>query len=295
MNRGNILITGSNGSIGSLLLLRLLKSREYSLFSADIDESTHPHSEIRHFVLNNLDYSEIFNNVEINYVVHAGAQTQVSLAELDPMRTFDMNVRSTLNLLHALDMDKLNKFIYLNSGGSIYGNLSEIPYSELSPINPSGFYGISKFMGEELVKFVCERNSVSWVSLALSNVYGFPVKPNFPNIIIEKLRTESVLEIYGTNSTRDYIHVDDVIHAIECALKSDSTGRFNICSGIETSNIELATHIASLMNCELMFTANLPRQGEVHRSCLSNIKAMYELNWEPQISLSEGLASLLKM
>lgn len=280
-----VLVTGSEGFIGKKTVERFRKDG-HDVFTLDVLGSENQHFLID-LVTDNL--KSVFDTCRPELVIHTAAQTDVSRSFDDPRQDFEINVLGTINLLQA--GQEIKNFIYLHSGGAVYNSNANLPLTENSDELPVSPYGASKRAAEDLVRIICEKHSISWTSLALSNVYG-SVRENPKGVIYQfwrNLMLNQVCEINGPDVTRDFVYVEDVVEAIVLASNANLNTRLNISSGKEISLIELYSLI-----CEEMGKKNKPifleeRNGDVTRSCLSNARAKSLLNWSPKTSLIQGL------
>ena len=284
----NVLITGSNGFIGSQLAL-FLESKEYRVWKLD----RYFHSQMQGQLcidISRKNEFEAISSMRFDAIVHCAAQTDVRKSVEDPTLDLMSNGLGTLNLLEFAAQIGVANFVYINSGGAIYVN-EELPLSEKSFIAPSSPYGISKFVGEEYVRILSAKFGFEWSSLALSNVYGDVVK-NKKGVIYEftnsLLRNKTPI-IYGKEITRDFIYVDDVIRAIEKSLVASTQCRVNISSNLETSIYEIYDLVAGQLNSKIKPEIKAPRFGEIMRSKLDNSLAREKLDWNPLVSVIDGV------
>jgi UDP-glucose 4-epimerase len=285
-----ILVTGSEGFIGRKAVERF-RQGGHEVFTLDVLGSGE-----QHFVVDLVcdDLKRIFEICRPELVIHTAAQTDVSKSFEDPIRDFEINVLGTLNLLLA--SQKIKTFIYLHSGGAVYDSNATLPLTEKSNEFPVSPYGASKRAAEDIVRIICEKNSISWTSLALSNVYG-DVIDNPKGVIYQfwhNLMSNKSCEINGPSVTRDFVHVEDVVDAIVLASSAKLNTRLNISSGHEISLIELYDQICEIMGMETPPILRKERKGDVTHSCLSNARAKSLLNWAPKTSLAEGLNKSLR-
>ena len=280
-----VLITGSEGFIGKKAVERF-RNDGHDVSTLDVLGSGH-----QHFLVDLAcgDLKKIFEACRPELVIHAAAQTDVSRSFDDPRRDFESNVLGTINLLLA--SRKVESFIYLHSGGAVYDSSANLPLTENSVECPVSPYGASKRAAEDLVRIICERHSISWTSLALSNVYG-SVRENPKGVIYQfwrNLMSNQACEINGPDVTRDFVYVEDVVEAIVLASSAKLNTRLNISSGKEISLIELYSLICEEMGKEDKPILLEERKGDVTRSCLSNARAKSLMNWTPKTSLTQGL------
>ena len=289
-----ILITGAKGFIGSSLLGFLQPEHGFKIFTSDITDG-----ETIDYVadLQNLESLRFVKEISPEVVIHLGAQTSGPASFLDPLHDLSVNAIGTMNLLTALSDVRVKNFIYVNSGGAIYGSGSLLPIEENSPTNPESPYAISKLTGEHITQYFAERYGMEWSSLALSNCYGnFSLNPKgvmfeFHKHLVENLQSN----IYGKDVTRDFVYIDDVLEAIKLAIFTPTNCRVNISSGKEITLESLYLLMSSILGKDIQPRILDPIRGQVFRSCLDNERAGKLLGWEPKFTLEQGLRRILKI
>jgi UDP-glucose 4-epimerase len=288
----NVLVTGSTGFVGTEVSQKL-ESNNFKVWRLDKNISI---EDDNHFCID-VSSKEDINRIPkfgFDAIIHCAAQTDVRKSVEDPTSDLFANGLGTLNLVEFAAASAVKNFVYINSGGAIYGT-EELPLSEKSPVAPSSPYGLTKFLGEEYVRILCTRYGIQWSSLALSNVYGDVIKNN-KGVIYEFARKISLNEvpiIFGEGVTRDFVYIDDVVKAIEIALNKPTSCRVNISSNTETSIEEIFLIVARELKASIKPLHEASRFGEILRSRLDNSLAKKCLDWEPSVSISEGVAKSL--
>ena len=142
----------------------------------------------------------------------------------DPFFDFDTNALGTLNLLYAAVNNKVDKFIFASSNAPL-GNQSP-PLSEGKAPKPLSPYGASKLSCEGYCSAFNGSYGLKTVVLRFSNVYG-PYCLHKQSVIAKFIKngiSKGELTVYGDgNQTRDFIHVNDLCHAISSLLTSNSS------------------------------------------------------------------------
>ncbi len=132
------------------------------------------------------------------------------------------------------------------------------------------------------------------IALRFSNVYG-PNCDHKRSVVAEFLRRAAAgkpLVIYGSGrQTRDFLHVDDVSRAVRIALRSPSSGVFQLGTGVETSIARLANLVQKVAGKRVEIERRPPRPGEAARNYVDPSKARAVLRWEARVALPDGLAS----
>jgi UDP-glucose 4-epimerase len=285
-------VTGSTGFVGAEVSQKL-ESNNFKVWRLDKSISVESDNHFCIDIASKQDLNKI-SNLDLDAIVHCAAQTDVRKSVEDPTADLFANGLGTLNLVEFAAANAVKNFVYINSGGAIYGT-EELPLSEKSPIAPSSPYGLTKFLGEEYVRILCSKYGIQWSSLALSNVYGDIVKNN-KGVIYEfakKISLNEVPSIFGERVTRDFIYIDDVVNAIEIALLNPTFCRVNISSNTETSIEDIFSIVARELKTSIQPVYEASRFGEILRSRLDNSLAKECLDWEPSVSITEGVAKSL--
>ncbi|MBP9732126.1 MAG: NAD-dependent epimerase/dehydratase family protein [Candidatus Magasanikbacteria bacterium] len=235
---------------------------------------------------------KVFDGAEV--VFHEAADPRLPVSIEDPMGTHEVNVTGTLNVLVAAKNTKVKKVIFASSCAT-YGDVP-LPILEAALQEPLSPYGLHKKMGEEYCRLFSKLYNLETVCLRYFNVFG-PRKldtGSYPMVIptfLGQIKRGEVMTIVGDgDQTRDYVHVKDVVSANIQAWESDITDGtpVNIGSGKQTSVNEIAHAIGGE-------SKNVPpRLGEMRHIEADITKAKKLLNWEPSISIQEGIAELKK-
>jgi UDP-glucose 4-epimerase len=229
-------------------------------------------------------------------VFHLAAQIDVRRSISDPVYDLGVNVGGTINLLEAARAAGTSRFVFVSTGGAIYGEGDgrELPLGEDAERRPDAPYGQSKLAAEGYLSLYSRLYGLSTVALRLGNVYGPRQDPHgeagVVAIFSNALLGDGTPRVFGDGEqTRDYIFVGDVVKALLAARDSATSGAFNIGTGEETSVLELGRRIAGL--CEREFKPEMApaRPGEVNRISIDSSRAAAELAWRPASSLDDGL------
>lgn len=287
------IVTGGSGFIGSHLVERLISiGRTVKV----IDINTPPN--ILSDKVNYLEYDirdtairGLFDDVDNVYHI-AGLADIVPSIE-NPLEYYEVNANGTLHVLESAKRANVKKFIYAASS-SCYGSRNKYP-NENDKCNPEYPYAITKYIGEQLVTHWSRVYKIPAISLRLFNVYGKRSRTtgNYGAVIgtfLSQIKAGKRVTIVGDGmQTRDFIHIDDVIDAFIKASQSDKRGIFNIGSGRETS----INYLAELLGATNK--VNIPkRPGEPDNMRANILAAKAVLNWEPKISIENGIKQLLK-
>jgi UDP-glucose 4-epimerase len=190
----------------------------------------------------------------------------------------------------------VRKVVYAASGGTLYGEPKKFPIKESAasqgrPVSP---YGISKRVVLDYLAFHERYHSLDWMALALANVYGPRQDPHGEAGVIaifgSKMLAGEAPTIFGDgNQTRDYVFVDDVVHAFALAAERGSGRMVNIGTSVETSVNTLFEMMAKSTGFDGEPSRGPERAGDVRRSSLDIKLAGDVLGWRPWTHLEDGL------
>tara|TARA_R100000808_G_C2153517_1_gene163772 strand:- start:5258 stop:6061 length:804 start_codon:yes stop_codon:yes gene_type:complete len=259
----NILVTGHMGFIGSRVVKRY-KELGHNVYEVnnglEIDICSDRYIP---------DLQNLLSGNGIDVISHHAAQSDVRKALLNPEYDAKQNILATLKILQVCKMFDVKKIIYASSGGACYGNPENLPVLETDLPNPISPYGLSKLVAEKYIKL----SEISYTILRYANVWGEDAKKGIYYI----LRKNPEPRIYGTGeTTRDYVHIDDVVEANVLALHKGKNEIFNIGTGEEVSLNQLVNKYGCLHTNPIYFPK---KKNEVERICLDNRKAKKMLGW----------------
>ena len=298
------MVTGGAGFIGKHIIAELLRD-DHNITIFD-NFSSSSKNDIVHLLENGvslvtgdiLDYDLLLKSMSnYDFVIHLAAQTSVEQSIVDPETTIDINVEGTVNVLKSCVKTNV-KGLISTSTAAVYGS-SPTPISETSQPNPISSYGASKLVTEYNLQAFSRFFGLNCISLRLFNVYGNGQSSEAVVIrkFLKNISKDLPLEIFGDGTqTRDFVHISDVIQAFYCAIKNIEAKRgevYNIGSGKSASINELASLLISSKGKDLQIIHKPERQGEVKFSKADISLAKTDINYSPEVSLRDGLASLV--
>ena len=300
-----VLVTGGAGFIGSHVADAYIArgDRVWVLddLSSGRENNIPPQAEFVHASVNAASVPELFDKVGgFDVVNHHAAQIDVRKSVEDPRHDADVNLGGLLNLLEACRRTNVQRFVFVSSGGVVYGEAEERPTPETAPKQPLSPYGVSKLGSEYYLFYYHKIHGIDYAAVRYSNVYGPRQNPHGEAGVVAIFSTRLIdgraLTIYGDGSqTRDYVFVRDVVAAnmavTETTLPESQQldqRAFNVGTGNETSVNELASAIGQVAGYEPTVEFGAERPGELKRSAL-NANKLRHLGWRPEHSLAEGL------
>jgi CDP-glucose 4,6-dehydratase len=235
---------------------------------------------------------------EPSVVVHLAAQTQVGVANDDPVGTFEHNVRGTWVLLEACRQAAFVDSVVVASSDKAYGDRGGAPYVESDPLEARHPYAASKACADMLAQTYAESYRVPVAISRCGNMYGggdLEWERIVPGTIRSLLRGERPIVRSDGRFVRDYLYVEDaaegvVLLAQAVAEQSELRGEaFNIAAETRLTVLELVDLIRSLAGADLEPEVLDEAVNEIREQRVDAGKARRELGWTPRHGLEEGL------
>lgn len=298
------LVTGAAGFIGSTLVDRLLADGHTVVGLdnlstgklANLDSArTNENFEFVEADIVGDDLVAILADAKPEVVFHLAAQIDVRRSVTEPEFDATVNVVGTVRLAEAARLAGVRKVVHTSSGGSIYGVPENYPVNETVPTDPESPYAASKVAGEIYLNTFRHLYGVDCSHIAPANVYGPRQDPHgeagVVAIFAKALLSGAPTKVFGDGSnTRDYVFVDDVVDAfVRASGSAGGAQRFNIGTGVETSDRQLHSVVAAAAGAPDDPEFAPARLGDVARSCLDVRKAEMVLGWRPQVALADGV------
>ncbi|WP_026662303.1 UDP-glucuronic acid decarboxylase family protein [Butyrivibrio proteoclasticus] len=306
MQRKRILVTGGAGFLGSHLCEKLLDQGNDvicvdNLFTGSKDN-------IRHLMDNN--YFEFIRHdvtqplyVEVDQIYNLACPASPIHYQHDPIATGKTSIMGALNTLGLAK--RCNARILQASTSEVYGDPEVHPQPEtyrgcVNPIGPRSCYDEGKRMAETLFFDYNRQHGVDIKVIRIFNTYGPRMSAHdgrvVSNFIVQALNNEDIT-IYGDGKqTRSFCYVDDLIDGMIKMMNSRDgfTGPVNIGNPGEFTMLELAELVIKLAGSDSKIVYKpLPQDDPMQRRPVIDL-AKKELDWEPTISLEEGLARTIE-
>lgn len=297
----NILITGGAGFIGSHLCRRLLCEDNLIIcvdnFITGSEENIEDLLRRPNFRLINHDISQSFYIEEnLDWVLHFASPASPKDYLEHPIKTIKVGTLGTHNCL-GIVRAKNARFL-LASTSEIYGDPQVHPQPEeyhgnVNPIGPRSCYDEAKRAAEALSFAYYRQHNLNIKIVRIFNTYGPHMRLDDGRVVsnfIHQALTGKEITVYGDGSqTRSFCYIDDLIGGIVKFMQVDYTGPINFGNPNEFTVRELADKIIRLTNSKseikfLPLPEDDPRQRQPDTA-----KAKKFLNWQPEVSLDEGL------
>ncbi|MFB0558098.1 MAG: NAD-dependent epimerase/dehydratase family protein [Candidatus Bathyarchaeia archaeon] len=235
-------------------------------------------------------------------IAHLAALPGLVLCRERPEEAVSINIYGTHQVLEAARKLDIEKIVFCSSA-AVYGRPVELPVTESHPLRPLNLYGVTKLSGEKLMEVYWDNYGIKTISLRFGNVYGVGLFTNYETVIPKFVRQGldgEPLTVYGDgDSSRDFVHVKDIVQAIVLSLKAMEKGGevFNV--GGETIKIgALASFVSESiersMGKEVNITHLPPRIGETKHFSYNLEKIEKELGYRPNWNIRPGIEQIIK-
>jgi len=298
MNSEQILITGANGQLGTVLAQRLI-----SIYGSDnviVTDIKTPDIDYVHFelldVMNSKAVDEIIQKYKITQVFHLAAILSAT-GEKIPMKCWKVNIDGYLNILEASRKFDVQKIFYPSTIAVFGSDAQKIKAPQTSALNPSTVYGISKVSGEQWSAYYFNRYGLDIRSVRYPGVIGYQSLPGggttdyAVEIFHEALKHQTYDCFLSADTGLPMIYMEDVINAtiqIMDAPKADITIRtsYNL-EGASFTPAELSEEIKKhIPEFEITYSPD-ERQAIADSwvSSLDDSPARNDWNWSPVYTL----------
>jgi CDP-glucose 4,6-dehydratase len=300
-------VTGGTGLVGSWLIRRLAEAgadvvclvRDWVphselVRSRQIEQVTVVRGDIREREI----LERILGEYEIDTVIHLAAQTIVTIANRNPISTFETNIAGTWNLLEACRRSPRIRQVVIASSDKAYGDQNALPYDENTPLQGQHPYDVSKSTADLIAHMYAVSFNIPVVVTRCGNFYGggdLNWNRIVPGTIRSVLRGQPPVIRSDGKSVRDYFYVEDgaavyMLLAEQLAVHPEFRGEaFNFSYGNQVTVLELVHRILTQMGSNLQPEILNEAGNEIRMQYLNSAKARQVLGWLPLFTLADGL------
>ena len=300
-------VTGGTGLVGSWLVKRLVES------GADVVcliRDWVPQSElvrngliekvkvIRGDIRDRDSLERIMGEYEIDTVIHLAAQTIVTIANRNPVSTFETNIAGTWNVLEAARRSPKVKQLVMASSDKAYGDQEILPYDEKTPLQGQHPYDVSKSAADLIASTYAKSYDLPVAITRCGNFYGggdLNWNRIIPGTIRSIMRGQRPVIRSDGQYIRDYFYVEDGAAAYMLLAEQLASNRslkgesFNFSNEIQVTVLEIVEKILHLIGSDLKPEILNEASNEIRHQYLSADKARRMLNWKPLFNLDEAL------
>jgi CDP-glucose 4,6-dehydratase len=301
------LVTGATGLVGGWLVRRLVEANadvvclirdwvpQSEIARANLIERV---KVVRGDVRDQPTLERALGEYEIDTVIHLAAQTIVTIANRNPVSTWETNVQGTWALLEACRRTPTIKQIVMASSDKAYGESDYLPYDEDTPLRGRHPYDASKSCSDIISQTYAATYRLPLVITRCGNFYGggdLNWNRIVPGTIRSIIREQRPVIRSDGQYVRDYFYVEDgaaayMLLAERLAEDPALAGRaFNFSNEIQMTVLEITERILQLMSSTLKPDVRNEATNEILHQYLSAASARRDLNWRPLFTLDEGL------
>lgn len=302
----NVFVTGGAGLLGSWLINYLIKTdatvttliRDHVPYSnLFLDKTFSKINAVDGAIEDYLLIERILTEYEVDTVFHLAAQTIAPIANVNPLSTFETNIKGTWTILEACRRSPLVKRIIVASSDKAYGDSDTLPYTEEVPLKGRHPYDVSKSCADLLAQAYFVSYNLPVCITRCGNLFGggdLNFNRLFPSVIRSALFKEQPLLRSNGNSVRDFFYVEDavigIIRLTETMSKRSINGEaFNFSNEEPLTVFDMATRILKRMNSRSKLKILNTSKNEIQKQYLSAKKAHDILGWQPTFTLDEGI------
>lgn len=301
------LVTGSTGFLGSWLTAELVRRganvvcliRDWIPQSELLRTKTLDRvSIVRGDIRDREAVERLLGEYEIDTVFHLAAQAIVSVANRNPLETFETNIAGTWRVLEACRRSPNVKQVIFASSDKAYGDQPNLPYHEkmsLAGVNP---YDVSKSCADLLASSYAATYGVPLATTRCANLFGggdLNFNRIVPGTIRSILRGNAPVIRSDGKFVRDYLYVEDAVEgyltlAEQLAARRSLSGEaFNFSNELRLSVGDLVAQILRIMDSPLEPVIQNKAVAEVREAYVASRKAHAVLGWKPSLSLDDAL------
>lgn len=311
----SILVLGGAGYIGSHTVYELIDAGEKVVIVDNLQTgfraAVHPEAKFYEGDIRDRAFMDsVFENEEIDGVIHFAASSQVGESMKDPLKYYSNNMCGTEVLLESMIAHNIDKIVF-SSTAATYGEPESIPILETDRTEPTNCYGETKLSMEKMFKWTAKAHNLRFVSLRYFNACG--AHPNgkigeahnpethlIPLILQVPNGQRDAISVYGDNydtkdgtCVRDYIHVNDLaqahILAMEYLRNGGESDIFNLGNGVGFTVKEVVDVARKVTGHPIPARMEERRAGDPSTLIASSKKAKEILGWKPKYNNLETI------
>ena len=309
-----VLVTGGAGFIGSHIVDGYVEEGYQVVVIDDLSrgkrENLNRKAKFYQIDINDEKIAGIFAKEKFDLVNHHAAQIDLRISVKKPLFDAKINILGTLNLLESCLKNKVKNFIFISSGGAIYGEPEDMPVDEYYPKNPLSPYAVAKHTIEHYLYYYRQTFALNYVALRYANVYG-PRQDPFGEAGVIAIFSQRMLKkgrptIFGDGEQlRDYIYIDEVIDINMLASQKIESLNEKRASSPDDLSYNVGTGTGSSVNFLYRALAKITdfseepiyapgKKGDIRKIYLDTSKAKKELGWQAKLQLEDGLEKTVK-
>lgn len=302
LNGIRVLIMGGGGFIGQWLIRKFLacgaKVRVVDIAARVCLGGFEENHDFEWIIGNVSDAALVSSAVQMcDVVIFLATSSLPASANTDLSAEIASHVHSTVKVAEICNSQRVKRFIFASSGGTVYGVDSTKPLTEDSPTLPRNAYGVSKLAIEHYLRVLGSLREMRTLSLRIANPYGEGQVASrgqgFIAAAMERAFSGEPLRIWGDGSViRDFVYVGNVADAFtRASLYNGTAPVLNVGSGVGYSLLQIIDKVAAATGKKINLEMIHGRQIDAVRNVLDVRAAYSELSWAPSTAIEQGLAA----
>jgi UDP-glucose 4-epimerase len=293
-----IVVTGGAGFIGSHVVDAFIDAGYQVVVIDDLStgraSNLNPQAKFYQLDIRSPEVRQVFELERPEVVNHHAAQVDVRRSVEDPLFDSEVNIQAGIRMLQFSVEFGVRKFVYISSGGAVYGEPVYLPCDENHPVHPLAPYGVSKYTLELYLYLYRQNYDLDYTVLRYGNVYGPRQDPHGEAGVVA-IFTGGMLDnrqvtINGSGEQeRDFVYVSDCARANLLVLERGSGQAYNLAGEMGISINQIYAKLKEITAYQGEAHHSPAKVGETFRIYLSASKARQELDWEPTVDLDQGL------
>jgi UDP-glucuronate 4-epimerase len=300
-----ILVTGCAGFIGSHVCEKLLKRGEKVIGIDNINNYYDIHKKMKNlevldkyenfsFYLEDIRTTKLVEELRPDKIIHLASMAGVRYSIKNPQLYVGVNVNGFINILEQAREIGIKQIVYASSS-SVYGLNKKVPFSESDPIvTPNSPYACSKIAMELYAKTYNQLYDLNLIGLRFFTVYGPRGRPDMaPYKFLNAIKDGIQFQKYGDGtSSRDYTYIDDIVNGVIAACDNKKKIKcevYNLGNSSPVSLNEFINLCEDVSGKKANYEQIENQLGDVPHTYADISKAQRDLDYQPQISLKEGL------
>ena len=282
-----ITITGSQSFIGKNLILDLEKKKK-KIFKIDLNEKNSINSKKINFRNKNIKKYIKKNST----LVHLAAIANDNDGKKNPQLTFDVNINGTINLLEAAKEKQIKHFVFASTEWVYDKNQKKInkESDNISITKMTSEYSISKIICEQIIKKYSEFFKITILRFGIiySNRLG---GGSAVESLVHKVMNKQTINIGSLKTSRNFIHINDIISGINASIIAKKVGLFNLAGDKNVNLREIINTAGKILKTSPKVVETNKKKPSIR--IVENKLAKKHLNWEPKINVIKGIKLIL--
>ena len=282
-----ITIIGSQSFIGKNLILDLEKKKK-KIFKIDLNEKNSINSKKINFRNKNIKQYIKKNST----LVHLAAISNDNDGKKNPQLTFDVNINGTINLLEAAKKKQIKHFVFASTEWVYDKNQKKInkETDNISITKMTSEYSISKIICEQIIKKYSEFFKITILRFGIiySNRSG---GGSAVESLVHKVINKQAINIGSLKTSRNFIHVNDIISGINASIITKKVGLFNLAGDKNVNLGEIINTAGKILKTSPKVVETNKKKPSVR--IVENKLAKKHLNWKPNINILKGIKLII--